>query len=94
MLAGPINNGSVSVRLDLGLDWFGVFHFDEQFLDVVLHQKLCFPVFMDQSIVPFDADSGIFCAFPIHGNIIFFFKCHLEVTSVAISNIFHSKIIN
>ena len=69
-------------------------HFDEQVLDVVLDIEACFPVLIYWSVVPFYVDVGILCAFPIHGNLIVLFKCHLEVTSVAISDIFHSKIIN
>ena len=82
------------VRQELGLDWFGVAHFYVKVLDVVLHQEACFAILLDRSVVPFDVDAGIFCAFLIHDNLVVFFKCHLEVTSVAISDIFHSKIIN
>ena len=49
---------------------------------------------MDRRIVPFDVNAGIFCAFPIHVNLVVFFNCHLEVTSVAFSGLYHPKIIN
>ena len=49
---------------------------------------------MDRSVVPFDVNAGIFFAFPIHSNLVVFFECHLEVTSVAFANVFHSKIVN
>ena len=48
---------------------------------------------MDWRIVPFDVDASILVAFPIHGNPVVFFEFHLEVTGVAFSDIFHSKII-
>ena len=69
-------------------------HFNERVLYVVFHLEVCFAVFMDQSVVPFDVNAGIFCAFPIHGNLVVFFECHLEVTSVALSEVFQPKIIN
>ena len=94
MLGGPINNGGVLVRRYLGLDWFGVAQFTEQVLDLFLHREACFAVFMDWSIVPFDVDASIFFAFPIHGNLVISLECHLEVTGVAFSNVFHPKIIN
>ena len=66
----------------------------DQILDVIFHLEACFAVFMDWHVVPFDVDAWIFFAFPIHGNLLIFFECHLKVTGVAFSDIFHSKIIN
>ena len=60
MLAGTINNGGVLIRRELVLDWFGVAHFNEKVLDVVLHQYACFAVFMDRIVVPLDVDARIF----------------------------------
>ena len=60
---------------------------------MVLHREACFAIFMDWSVVLFNVDASIMFAFPIHGNIVVFFECLLEVISVAFSNTFHPKII-
>ena len=49
---------------------------------------------MYRRVVPFDVDAGIFCAFPIHSNLVVLFEFHLEVTRMAFSDVFRPKIIN